>query len=237
MQKKSIFIIVLAAIVACENSENEPKSQQIKSSIKGIDFSNQKPESPDWENVKEHYRFVISRSVRAVDTNPNEGQHTWESRPDSNFIKNWKDLASNKITRGAYHLFSPQVSGAEQYQVFKKTVTLKKGDLPPILDAITNECDLNQAEVWLDMAAKDCKCDPILYVDENSIEKVSKKIAEYYLWLDTPNEKTFRKLKSNYSRIVFWQNKKDSNLSEFSEKVDFNEFIGEESDFQDLLIK
>jgi hypothetical protein len=59
MQKKSIFIIVLAAIVACENSENEPKSQQIKSSIKGIDFSNQKPESPDWENVKEHYRFVI----------------------------------------------------------------------------------------------------------------------------------------------------------------------------------
>ena len=232
MEKISLLIGSLLIFFACGNPRVDNRL-----SINGIDFSNQKPVSPDWQKIKENYQFVISRCVRAVDINPNQGQHSWKSMPDSNFAKNWKALASNNITRGAYHLFSPDVSGLEQYKVFKETVDLKKGDLPPILDAITKDCDLNQVAVWLDMAAKDCNCKPILYVDENSIQMVSEKFPNYFLWLDTPSESTFQKLKSKYLKIVMWQKKKDRNISEFTEKVDFNLFTGEERDFQDLLIR
>ncbi len=80
-----------------------------------------------------------------------------------------------------YHLFSPEVSGAEQYREFKETVELEKGDLPPILDTIMHECDLNEAAVWLNLVAKEFNCTPIVYSDENSIDKISKKFPHYNL--------------------------------------------------------
>ncbi|MFT6002758.1 MAG: lysozyme, partial [Flavobacteriales bacterium] len=56
------------------------------------------------------------------------------SHKDRRFKYNWKNAKSQKIIRGAYHYFKPNVKAVKQANHFIRTVTLQKGDFPPVID-------------------------------------------------------------------------------------------------------
>ena len=57
-----------------------------------------------------------------------------KDRKDRQFDRNWLGAKENKMIRGAYHYYRPNENSMEQAELFIKTVTLQKGDLPPVLD-------------------------------------------------------------------------------------------------------
>ena len=57
-----------------------------------------------------------------------------ERAKDSQFAKNWEGVRSIHKLRGAYHYFRPNENSIKQANNFIKTVKLRPGDLPPVLD-------------------------------------------------------------------------------------------------------
>lgn len=55
-------------------------------------------------------------------------------KKDIEFQRNWAGATKNDIVKGAYHYYHSDKNSALQAAHFKKIVTLKKGDLPPVLD-------------------------------------------------------------------------------------------------------
>src|SRR5690606_30109782 len=53
---------------------------------------------------------------------------------DPYFQRNWREAPKAGIKVGAYHFFRPKKSGLWQANFFLQTVSLEKGDLPPVVD-------------------------------------------------------------------------------------------------------
>ncbi|HEV3252147.1 MAG TPA: GH25 family lysozyme, partial [Puia sp.] len=100
-------------------------------SIHGIDVSKYQ-DIIDWELVKEmkvqnvHIGFAF---IKATEGLGNE---------DAYFGRNWKKAKEAGLIRGAYHFFLATKSGRMQAENFINSVTLKEGDLPPVLDIEQN---------------------------------------------------------------------------------------------------
>ena len=60
------------------------------------------------------------------------------SHVDQRFPENWSGAKAAGIRRGAYHFFNPRTPVQKQVTLFKSTVTLGAGDLPPVLDKPTS---------------------------------------------------------------------------------------------------
>ena len=100
-------------------------------SVRGIDISRYQSEI-NWEKVaaakidKQPIRFVIAKAT--------EGKE----HVDKNFNDNFYQIGQYDFIRGAYHFFSPKVSGDEQAKHYLKQVHLEPGDLAPVLDVETS---------------------------------------------------------------------------------------------------
>lgn len=180
---------------------------------------------------------MILRALRAVDTCAQKGVHKFACLVDKNFNKNWIDLKSHKIVRGAYHFFAPNIPAEKQFRSFKEVVKLEKGDLPPILDVENRNCDMNEVFKWLKLAKEHYKVTPILY-SEYIFYKVFLKSKNngYPIWLYLDDsfmmEPSFRD-----PNCIFWQYKQDKRIVNFQEGVDFNVFMGDTKEFNTLLIR
>lgn len=238
MKKLSLLIsiIVLIIISYFTFSNLEIKSEN-RNRIKGIDISNKYKGNLKWSELKEFGDFVILRAVRAIDTCKTKGIEKFASIPDKKFNKNWKSLKNNKIIRGAYHFFAPNVSAKTQFDIFKRTVKLEKGDLPPILDVENRNCDMNEVFKWLELAKTHFKVKPILYSEYFFYKLFLKnKNNSFPIWLYI-NENFFMEPSFKNPNCVLWQYKQDKLINDFQEKVDFNVFLGKNEDFKNLLIK
>ncbi len=181
--------------------------------------------------------FVVLRAVRAFDTCKIKGEKGYISLIDKNFEKNWNTLENKNIVRGAYDFFAPDISAEIQFNTYKKAVKLKKGDLPPILDVENRNCDMNEALKWLKLAKEYYKVDPILYSEYFFFKIYLKKKNESYpLWLYF-NESFMLRPSFKDPDCLFWQYKQDKKIPNFQEKIDFNVFLGDSSDFNRILIK
>jgi len=191
----------------------------------------------NWDALDGVNNFIILRAVRAVDTSQTKGEQVYISVVDKNFDKNWSALAAKKIPRGAYHFFAPNVSAEEQFELFKKSVQLQQGDLPPIVDIENRNCDMDEVIKWLELAKAHYKVTPILYTDYFFYKTfLAGKNKEFPLWLyysgDFLTQPTFKD-----PDCVIWQYAQDQKIAGFNEKVDLNVFLGDEKAFQRLLIK
>jgi lysozyme len=96
-----------------------------QNSLLGIDVSEYQGKI-DWKEVdsidQKVIHFVLVRATAGKD------------RKDLTFQENWKTLATKKMIRGAYHYYRPNENSLEQANLFIRTVRLKKGDFPPVLD-------------------------------------------------------------------------------------------------------
>jgi lysozyme len=239
MKKRKVIIAILAtlfSIILFFIFSNLKYGTSKDYYIEGIDISNQFSGNLNWNALTDYNDFVIVRAIRCVDTCKTKGESYYSSLVDKNFEKNWISLDELKITKGAYHFFSPGVPADIQFERYKSAVKLKKGDLPPILDIEDKNCDIDEAFKWLKMAEEYYKVKPIIYSEYFFYKILLKsKNPGYPLWLYI-NESFKMRPSFKNPDCILWQFKHDKKIINFEENVDLNVFLGDSSKLKTILM-
>lgn len=193
--------------------------------IRGIDISHYQ-QHVDWDKIS-NYK-IQGQQISFVFVKATEGKQD----VDEKFTTNFENARKHKIIRGAYHFFSTLSSGYEQARHFCKTVKLKKGDLPPVLDievdmemADNEQETLEQIINWLTIVENHYRIKPIIYasyrfktkyLDNPVFDKYPYWIAHYYV--DT--------LKYD-GDWAFWQHTDAGHVDGINGYVDIDMFNGD----------
>lgn len=175
-----------------------------------------------WDSVRNiestfSIQFVIVRSTAG------------KNRVDAKFHQNWKAAKKQKIIRGAYHYYRPNENSLEQAELFIKTVKLKKGDLPPILDIekLPKNQSIDSLKVglkrWLKRVEKHYGEKPIIYSGESYYNDfLEEEFAEYNFWI--ANYNFF--VESIKDEWLMWQFTEKGTVTGIKGNVDVNIFNG-----------
>lgn len=161
---------------------------------------------------------------------------------DKYFDQNWENAKSAGLIRGAYHFFHPNVSPKAQAFNFMKTVSLRTGDLPPVVD-IEDECGMSRTQIrqntktFLQILEKKYKVKPILYTNRDFYKNTFADQADfdgYRFWiahyhvtsLDLPDDRDWD----------FWQHSDRGNVNGINADVDFNVFRGSREDLRKICL-
>lgn len=187
----------------------------------GFDVSQYQGEI-DWEQIdsvenKFPLHFVLIRATAGND------------KEDSQFDDNWKAAKKHHFIRGAYHYYRPNENSIEQAENFIKTVTLQKGDLPPVLDIeqLPKEQSIDSLKVglkrWLKKIDAHYKVKPIIYTGEKYYEDFLKEeFKGYTFWVANYNF-FVENIKDDW---LFWQFTEKAVIDGINEKVDLNIYNG-----------
>ncbi|GAA4040043.1 glycoside hydrolase family 25 protein [Flavobacterium chungnamense] len=187
----------------------------------GFDVSQYQGEI-DWEQIdsvenKFPLHFVLIRATAG------------NNKEDSEFDDNWKAAKKHHFIRGAYHYYRPNENSIEQAENFIKTVTLQKGDLPPVLDIeqLPKEQSIDSLKVglkrWLKKIDAHYKIKPIIYTGEKYYEDFLKEeFKGYTFWVANYNF-FVENIKEDW---LFWQFTEKAVIKGINEKVDLNIYNG-----------
>jgi len=160
-------------------------------------------------------------------------------RVDNEFRDNWTKARQQNIPRGAYHFFIASKSGKAQAENFIETVSLSKGDMPPVLDVETTNgasvADIQQrVKDWLVMVEQQYKVKPIIYTNVDFYNNfLSPAFDDYPLWVAHYLVQDKPRIKRDW---IFWQHNEKGRVNGIDAFVDFNVFNGDSTDFRKLLI-
>jgi lysozyme len=198
----------------------------------GIDVSEYQ-ESIDWDDVKlifgEHkIYFVFIRATAGKD------------KVDAYYFKNWKAKKESYILQGAYHYYRPNENSIAQATNFINTVSLKKGNLPPVLD-IERISDIQSLKSlkkgiqnWLDKVEKHYGVKPIIYSGSSYFTNYLKEeFKDYPLWIANYN-RTKIPIHHNWN---IWQYSNNGQVKGIDGKVDINVYDGKIETLQRWCIK
>lgn len=204
-------------------------------SVHGIDVSRYQ-ERIDWDRVR---RMQVGKvQMQFAFIKATEG--SWLKDPYFNY--NWKQAHRQGLIRGAYHYFLPDISAKDQARHFIRTVKLRSGDLPPVVD-VEEQRGMRSEQVraftlqFLQMLEKHYGVKPVLYTnlqffkdhfaDEPAFADYTKWIAHYRTpRLVMPGDHTWH----------FWQHNDAGRVNGINSTVDFNVFNGSLQDLNKLRI-
>ena len=227
----------------------EPRRRQWKSysipispgySVHGLDISHYQCDI-DWEEVKKmnengiRIQFAFIRATRGFTT------------LDYKFNDNWKGAKSVGILRGAYHFYFFNQDPIQQAQFFLKNVSVKTGDLPPVLDIEFDEKTddkllpkdqiLRGIATWLTYVEQETGVKPIIYTNLDYYKRYINGIfPDYKIWIANYNNPRGVKLPDG-KEWSFWQMSSKVRCNGISELADFNVFNGSRMDLEKLLKK
>ncbi|MFV5702379.1 glycoside hydrolase family 25 protein [Flavobacterium sp. XS2P12] len=151
-------------------------------------------------------------------------------RKDRRFDRNWLGAKENKMIRGAYHYYRPNENSLEQAELFIKTVTLQKGDLPPVLDIekLPRNQSLDSLKVglkrWLKRVELHYGVKPIIYTGEKYYDDFLKEeFSDYLFWIANYN---FYREEINEDWL-FWQFTEKASVPGIKGNVDVNIYNGD----------
>ena len=199
----------------------------------GIDVSHHQG-MIDWERVSRAsamnevpIRFVIMKAT--------EGS----TFTDSSFADNFRQAADAGFVRGAYHFYDPGTSPEKQAEHYIRTVTLKKGDIVPVVDVErsgrSSEDLQRELKVFLTLIEAHYGVKPIIYasskfrkrnLNNHTFDDYPFWIAHYYV-VRPETTKPWR----------IWQFTDHASVEGINGHTDFNVFQGRESDFNKLRIE
>ena len=201
--------------------------------IHGIDVSRYQ-KTINWPSVQEMEEKNIKIGFAFMKAT--EG----ESLIDPQFRRNWLHAKEASVPRGAYHFFIASRNPKKQALNFIRTVKLKPGDLPPVLDVET----LNgrpipelkkKVKEWLDIVEEHYGVKPILYTNASFYtDYLGSSFDEYPLWVAHYLQKKEPRIERAWH---FWQHSETGRVNGIDARVDFNVFKGDSSDLEDLKIK
>jgi lysozyme len=192
--------------------------------IRGIDISHHN-NIYNWNSIRQVNVFCIMKA--------SEGKNF----DDNRFNYNWQKAAQNNLIRGAYHFFVPNISAEKQFENFRNSVTLKAGDLPPILDVEMKKCNIDEVNKWLKLAESYYGVKPIIYSDYYFFMTfMYGRVDNYPLWLVNDYKIKFKPTFLNYD-CIFLQYNQNGKVNGINGPVDLDVFIGDKNELKKLLIK
>ncbi|SEA89553.1 lysozyme [Flavobacterium gillisiae] len=161
-------------------------------------------------------------------------------RLDKQFDQNWLGAKKNKLIRGAYHYYRPNENSLEQAELFIKTVTLRKGDLPPVLDIekLPKNQSVERLKIglkrWLKRVEEHYKVKPIIYTGESYYDDFLKEeFSDYLFWI--ANYNFYRE--NMEEDWLFWQFTEKASVSGVKGSVDVNIYNGDLQQLQFITIE
>ena len=158
---------------------------------------------------------------------------------DARFDENWAGAKQRNFIRGAYHYYRPNENSITQAKLFIKTVALKNGDLPPVLDIekLPKEQSIDSLKIglkrWLDLVDAHYHVKPIIYTSERYYKDFLKKeFSDYTFWV--ANYNFF--VENMQDDWLFWQFTEKGQINGIDEKVDINIYNGSEKMLEYLRI-
>ena len=200
--------------------------------IHGIDVSRYQ-ENINWEEVKG--MEVKDIKIGFAFIKATEGRFL----VDPKFRSNWLNAGKHDLPKGAYHFFIPGKNPEKQALNFIGIVSLKSGDLPPVLDVeISRKISVKQmreeVKIWLDKVEEHYGVKPIIYTNISFYEKYFAGVFDNYpLWVAHYLQPDKPRTKQEWD---FWQHSELGRVNGITSMVDFNVFSGDSSDFKKLLI-
>lgn len=201
--------------------------------IHGIDVSRYQ-QTIAWEEVSA--MKVKDISIRFAFIKATEGI----GNTDPQFRRNWRRSRANGIARGAYHFFIGSKDGRLQAEHFIDKVDLQPGDLPPVLDVeqlngTTSTQLKKEVREWLDVVENYYKVRPILYTNIDFYKRnLGSEFDTYPLWVAHYYENKQPRIQRGW---WFWQHNDQGNVNGILAKVDFNVFMGDSLEFNNMLIR
>lgn len=200
----------------------------------GIDVSHHNGKI-EWRKVKKMRFSDEDLQIQFCFLKATEGM----THSDREFERNWEQLGKLGIKRGAYHFFIPWREPVGQAKNFINSVKLKKGDFAPVLDIEQNSLKsdsqiIEEIETWLDIVGEHYGVKPIIYTNPNFYRKFIKgNFDDYPLWIADYSKET---LKGYGSSLWFWQHNQKGWCEGVRGTVDYNVFLGNESDLDELCL-
>lgn len=202
-------------------------------SIHGIDVSHHQGDI-DWEILSR--AEIGGEPVSFAFIKATEGK----SLLDENFNENFYEAREYGFIRGAYHFFTPSVSGREQAAYFIKQVHLEEGDLPPVLDieqtgGLTTVQVRREALTWLRTVEANFGVRPIIYTYYKFKEQYlnTPEFDRYPYWIAHYYVKDLQ-YKGPWK---FWQHTDCGRLPGIKGRVDLNIYNGSMYDLRRLTIQ
>lgn len=153
-----------------------------------------------------------------------------DDRLDSQFKNNWLGAKKSKLIRGAYHYYRPNENSLEQAELFIKTVSLDKGDLPPVLDIekLPQNQSVERMKIglkrWLTTVEEHYKVKPIIYTGERYYDDFLKEeFSDYLFWIANYNLLQ-EEIKEEW---LFWQFTEKASVNGIKGNVDVNIYNGD----------
>lgn len=158
---------------------------------------------------------------------------------DRKFKQNWKGARSAQKLIGAYHYFRPNENSIKQANNFINTVTLKPGDLPPVLDIEERPKSQSMDSLrvglkrWLDRVESHYGLKPILYSgDSYFTDFLEKEFKDYKLWIANYNFW----VESPKDHWDFWQFSERGKVKGIKGAVDINMYHSDIEKLEELCI-
>ncbi|MFT3932525.1 MAG: GH25 family lysozyme [Chitinophagaceae bacterium] len=201
--------------------------------IHGIDVSHHQDDI-NWDLVKSMQVKNIKIGFAFIKATEGIG------RVDSHFNRNWFRSKDAGMCRGAYHFFLATKSGKLQAQNFIDVVTLKRGDLPPVLDVeqtygVSTDRLRREVKAFLQTTEQFYGVKPIIYTNVDFYKQyLNGQFDDYPLWVAHYLRQDTPRIKRDW---IFWQHSENGRVNGVSYKVDFNVFNGDSSQFRNLLME
>lgn len=148
---------------------------------------------------------------------------------DTCFKDNWAQAKKKNMIRGAYHYYRPNENSLEQAENFIKTVQLRPGDLPPVLDieSLPKHQTIDSLRKglrrWLEKVDAHYKVRPIIYTGEKFYQQFLKdEFSDYTFWIANYNF-FVEDLKEDW---LFWQFTESATVLGINGNVDINIYNG-----------
>ena len=214
----------------------KPKENRVPEGfhIHGIDVSRYNG-NISWEGVSKavldsnKIKFVFIKSSEGVELN------------DRTFERNWHWAGKQKLCRGSYHYFSPQVDPTIQAKHYIQHNKLEKGDLPPVLDIEdcgkkSDKAVVSACKKWLKIIEKHYGVKPIIYTYLHFYNKILRgKIKGYPIWIAKYGE-GFPQIDEN-NKLIFWQHSDKGRIPGINSDVDLNVIYGDSIALQYLCLQ
>ncbi|WP_016988996.1 glycoside hydrolase family 25 protein [Flavobacterium sp. ACAM 123] len=184
----------------------------------------------DVDSLENKYpvHFVFIRATVGID------------RLDKQFDENWLGAKKSNLIRGAYHYYRPNENSLEQAALYIKTVSLEKGDLPPVLDIerLPENQSVDRLKIglkrWLRAVEAHYKVKPIIYTGERYYDDFLKEeFSDYLFWI--ANYNFYRE--NIQEDWLFWQFTEKASVSGIKGNVDVNIYNGDVQQLQFITVE
>ncbi|MEZ0611615.1 glycoside hydrolase family 25 protein [Fibrella sp. WM1] len=159
---------------------------------------------------------------------------------DPTFAKNWKEAKRVGLRRGAYHFYHPTRDPIKQANNFIKRVSLKAGDLAPVLDfEVTNNVPddkiIADLHTFLDAIEAEYNIRPIIYTNATLYKRFIKEHFDVYpLWIADYSKSDLRRYDAD--KLYIWQHNKNGWVRGIRGFVDINTFVMEPDRLDELTL-